>query len=214
MARVTKEHLEARKNQILDAAWSCFGRRGYHQTTMQDVATEAGISAGAIYRYYPSKEAVLQAISERALASDQSLIEGARAHADEPIDALELLGAVVVANFRAPDFQDRARVMIEMRPELVRDKRLSREMRKNLDLLREGIAALMADAQKRGQLLPQLDPQNLAVLSLAVYEGLRAFNLVDPENFRPERVFSLLRQVLRPEEYHPETAHNQKETLE
>ena len=214
MARVTKEHLDARKNQILDAAWSCFGRRGYHQTTMQEVATEAGISAGAIYRYYPSKEAVLQAISERALETDQSLIVGARAHADEPIDALELLGAVVVSNFRAPDFQEKARVIIEMRPELLRDKKLSREQRRHLDLLRESIAGLMADAQKRGQLLPELDPESLAILSLAVYEGLRAYNLVDPEHFRPERVFNLLRQVLRPEAYRPEGAQQQKETAE
>jgi len=214
MARVTKEHLDARKNQILDAAWSCFGRRGYHQTTMQEVATEAGISAGAIYRYYPSKEAVLQAISERALETDQSLIVGARAHADEPIDALELLGAVVVSNFRAPDFQEKARVIIEMRPELLRDKKLSREQRRHLDLLRESIAGLMADAQKRGQLLPELDPESLAILSLAVYEGLRAYNLVDPEHFRPERVFNLLRQVLRPEAYRPEGAQQQKESAE
>ena len=214
MARVTKEHLDARKNQILDAAWSCFGRRGYHQTTMQEVATEAGISAGAIYRYYPSKEAVLQAISERALETDQSLIVGARAHADEPIDALELLGAVVVSNFRAPDFQEKARVIIEMRPELLRDKKLSREQRRHLDLLRESIAGLMADAQKRGQLLPELDPESLAILSLAVYEGLRAYNLVDPDHFRPERVFNLLRQVLRPQEYRPEGAQQQKESAE
>jgi AcrR family transcriptional regulator len=214
MARVTKEHLDARKNQILDAAWTCFGRRGYHQTTMQEVATEAGISAGAIYRYYPSKEAVLQAISERALETDQSLIVGARAHADEPIDALELLGAVVVSNFRAPDFQEKARVIIEMRPELLRDKKLSREQRRHLDLLRESIAGLMADAQKRGQLLPELDPESLAILSLAVYEGLRAYNLVDPDHFRPERVFNLLRQVLRPQEYRPEGAQQQKESAE
>ena len=214
MARVTEAHVEARKNQILDAAWSCFGRRGYHQTTMQEVATEAGISAGAIYRYYPSKEAVLQAISERALETDQSLIVGARAHADEPIDALELLGAVVVSNFRAPDFQEKARVIIEMRPELLRDKKLSREQRRHLDLLRESIAGLMADAQKRGQLLPELDPESLAILSLAVYEGLRAYNLVDPEHFRPERVFNLLRQVLRPQEYRPEGAQQQKESAE
>jgi AcrR family transcriptional regulator len=181
---------------------------------MQEVATEAGISAGAIYRYYPSKEAVLQAISERALETDQSLIVGARAHADEPIDALELLGAVVVSNFRAPDFQEKARVIIEMRPELLRDKKLSREQRRHLDLLRESIAGLMADAQKRGQLLPELDPESLAILSLAVYEGLRAYNLVDPDHFRPERVFNLLRQVLRPQEYRPEGAQQQKETAE
>ena len=72
MARVTEAHVEARRNQILDAAWSCFAKRGFHQTTMQDIATDAGISAGAIYRYYASKEAVLAAITERTPSATPS----------------------------------------------------------------------------------------------------------------------------------------------
>ena len=69
MARVTAAHVEARTNQIILAAWECFARKGYHQTTMADIAGEAGLSAGAIYRYFASKEAVLKAISEIGRAS-------------------------------------------------------------------------------------------------------------------------------------------------
>jgi AcrR family transcriptional regulator len=211
MARVTREHVDARRDQIVSAAWACFGRRGYHETTMQEIADEAGISAGAIYRYYPSKEAVLQAIAERALESDARLIGDARAHAEEPIDALELLGALVVTNFRAPDFPERASVLIGLRPELLRSRKLKRMTKENVDLLREGIATLMADAQKKGQLLPELDPESLAVVSLALYEGLRTLSLVDEEHFRPEVCFALLRQVLRPAEYQPQRTPGQKE---
>lgn len=211
MARVTKEHVDARRDQIVNAAWTCFGRRGYHQTTMQEIADEASISAGAIYRYFPSKEAVLQAISKRALDSDARLVADARAHVDEPIDALELLGALVVTNFREPDFQERASVLIGLRPELLRSKKLKRMTKENVDLLREGISRLMADAQKKGQLLPELDPESLAVVSLALYEGLRTLHLVDEEHFRPEVCFALLRQVLRPAEYQPEELPRRKD---
>ncbi len=51
--------LERRKAQIVAAATKLFGRQGYFGTTMQEVADEAGISVGLIYRYAPSKEELL-----------------------------------------------------------------------------------------------------------------------------------------------------------
>jgi AcrR family transcriptional regulator len=55
MPKVTEAHLEARRSQILDAAWTCFARKGYHQATMQDICKESGLSPGAIYRYSAKK---------------------------------------------------------------------------------------------------------------------------------------------------------------
>ncbi|HEY9407971.1 MAG TPA: helix-turn-helix domain-containing protein, partial [Jiangellaceae bacterium] len=53
MPRVSEAHLAARRDQILQAAWTCFARDGFHATSMQDVFAEAGLSAGAVYRYFP-----------------------------------------------------------------------------------------------------------------------------------------------------------------
>lgn len=52
----------ARRNQVLAAALVCFARRGYHATTMADVAAEAGVSKGMPYLYFPSKEALYIAL--------------------------------------------------------------------------------------------------------------------------------------------------------
>src|SRR3712207_3329811 len=54
-----------RRNRILDAAERCFVRAGFHRTTMQDVAAEAGMSPGNLYRYFPSKDAIVAGLSER-----------------------------------------------------------------------------------------------------------------------------------------------------
>ncbi|MGC9325267.1 MAG: TetR/AcrR family transcriptional regulator [Desulfomonilia bacterium] len=54
-----KASAEIRKRQIIDAAMRCFQRKGYGQTTMDDIASEYGLSKGSIYWYYPSKKAVL-----------------------------------------------------------------------------------------------------------------------------------------------------------
>ncbi len=47
-----------RKQQIYEAAVACFGRQGYHLTTMDDIANEAGLSKGSLYWYFNSKKAL------------------------------------------------------------------------------------------------------------------------------------------------------------
>lgn len=62
MPKVSAEHLERRRQQILDAARVCFIRKGVHETSMQDVFAESGMSAGAVYRYFKSKNDIIVAI--------------------------------------------------------------------------------------------------------------------------------------------------------
>jgi AcrR family transcriptional regulator len=47
---------EERKAQIFQAALACFGRKGYHLTTMDDIVAESGLSKGALYWYFESKK--------------------------------------------------------------------------------------------------------------------------------------------------------------
>src|SRR5438105_11933062 len=65
MPKTSTAAKEARRTQILNAAVRCFARKGYYATTIEDLVTETGLSRGALYLYYPSKEAMYLAISER-----------------------------------------------------------------------------------------------------------------------------------------------------
>src|SRR5437764_4883462 len=65
MPKTSAAAKEARRTQILDAAARCFARHGYYETTIEDLVTETGLSRGALYLYYSSKEAIYLAISER-----------------------------------------------------------------------------------------------------------------------------------------------------
>ncbi len=53
-----------RRRQILKAAVRCFRKRGFHQTTLRDIASEFGMSVGHIYNYFESKEAIIEAMVE------------------------------------------------------------------------------------------------------------------------------------------------------
>jgi AcrR family transcriptional regulator len=61
--RVSEDHLTARREQILGAARTCFLSKGLHNTSMQDLIKEAGLSVGAVYRYFKSKNEIINAIA-------------------------------------------------------------------------------------------------------------------------------------------------------
>ena len=67
--RIQQQLIEARKNQILDAAAVVFAAKGFHPTTTKDIARQAEIAEGTIYNYFDNKTAVLLGIFERMKAS-------------------------------------------------------------------------------------------------------------------------------------------------
>jgi AcrR family transcriptional regulator len=65
MPRVSQEHLDARRQQIVDAARSRFATHGFAGTSMNDIVTESGLSNGAIYRYFKSKDEIVLTVCEQ-----------------------------------------------------------------------------------------------------------------------------------------------------
>ena len=84
------DHSEERRRQILRAAMTCFARRGFHPTTMNDISAEAQISVGLIYRYFDSKDAVITFMAREHLEDMRQILEQARC-APTLFEALELV---------------------------------------------------------------------------------------------------------------------------
>jgi AcrR family transcriptional regulator len=78
MPRVVK-HPELRRSELLDCAQALFLARGYDRASLNDVIAAAGVSKGAFYHYFASKEALLEALAERfareALAQIQDVLD-------------------------------------------------------------------------------------------------------------------------------------------
>jgi len=95
LPKISDEKQQERRDRILEAAETCFSRSGFHRTTMNDICREAGISAGALYLYFDSKEALIEGIVARdrdeflasfaAIAGDGGLFSGLAALMDECI---------------------------------------------------------------------------------------------------------------------------------
>ncbi|MFC8385021.1 TetR/AcrR family transcriptional regulator [Nocardia sp. NPDC057272] len=63
MPRVTDAYQERRRQQILDAAQLCFARKGFHDSSMLDILAESKMSAGAVYRYFKSKDDLIVTVT-------------------------------------------------------------------------------------------------------------------------------------------------------
>ena len=90
MPRIVK-HPDQRKSELLDCAQSLFFQQGYDATSVNDVIAKAGISKGAFYHHYPSKEALLEGLAARLarrnVAQLQDILD------DPSLDALSRLNS-------------------------------------------------------------------------------------------------------------------------
>ncbi len=68
---IQEQLVTARRNQILDAATKVFAAKGFHPTTIKDIAREAGIADGTTYNYFENKTALMLGIFDRMNESDQ-----------------------------------------------------------------------------------------------------------------------------------------------
>jgi len=74
MPKVTEDHRKAQEERFVDAARRCFTRLGVEGTSMEDIRTEAGVSAGLMYRYFGSKDDMIRAAIGGSLGDFETLI--------------------------------------------------------------------------------------------------------------------------------------------
>jgi len=97
--KVKPETLAIRREEILQAAETCFARQGFHQTTIQDVIRESGLSAGCIYGHFTSKEELIQAIGENRHARDSVLLAAKDADQD-PLQSLRAIARAFLGDLQ------------------------------------------------------------------------------------------------------------------
>ena len=101
MPKLSDEQTAQRRSRILDAAERCFSRDGFHGSTMQAICREAGISAGALYVYFASKEALIEGLTSRD--RDEILAQFAQASGEgDFLGAVGALHSVLAVEVRDP----------------------------------------------------------------------------------------------------------------
>jgi TetR/AcrR family transcriptional repressor of uid operon len=166
-----------RRTQILDAALVCFAKRGFHQASMHDISTEAGISVGLIYRYFENKEAVISAMADRHKKEIQDMLERAR-QAPTLLESLEIL-------FTAHCCEDAPQVVsafvVDLYAEASRNPHVAALVRDVLQTAMDGVTDLIARSPEGESAAHGLKPHELAELIFAVARGMLMFDVLRPQ---------------------------------
>ncbi len=195
MPRITDVRREANRAQIVAAARRCFSRDGFHQTSMPDIAAEAGLSVGASYRYFAGKEELIVEIAGDAFRvifdpverlADRAggfTVADLVAAAIDPVSgeaAVDRAGAVVPVD-------ELLRCGVQAWGELLRNEHLRQQANAGFEHVRQRIAEALRHGQRAGRVPADLDPDSGARVVMALLHGFvlqrTAFGLDDPAGF-------------------------------
>ena len=178
-ATLRSEHAEATRRAVLAAARSSFGRKGYAQASVEEIADAARVTKGAVYHHFASKEALFRAVyaEVEAEAQGRTLAAG-----DPQAPPVEQIVAKVNAYLDAALDEEIRRItlidgpaLLGFEPDEVADQQQSQA----------GVRAFIAAAIANGQ-LADLDPDVLTQLlgGLAWVGGLLIAHASDPDTTR------------------------------
>jgi AcrR family transcriptional regulator len=190
MRRANAQLQADRRGEILAAAQTCFARSGFHQTSMQEICAQAGMSPGNLYRYFRSKEDIIAGIAERD-----------RADAAQQFDALDqgdfFDGLAALAQHH---LVERSLEEVALCAEIMAESRRNPDVARIYESIEADVkgrlVAMLRTAAERGEIGRETDFEGVASVLLALADGLSWRRAVDSA-FDAESVLPLILEMVK-----------------
>lgn len=189
------DHVEDRRRQILRAATACFARRGFHQTTMNDISAEAQISVGLIYRYFDSKDDVIAFMANEHLQHLTELVSEAR-QAPSLFTSLSIIAARPCAD-QAADVH--VALLADLFAEAARNEQVRMLVRDVSQFLIDSVTDLIASSEESLTAASGVSPRTAAEIIVDSTRGLKMRAIADSSTLTThqirERQLAMLRTL-------------------
>ena len=194
------EKREVQIRRILDAAKKCFVRSGFRGASMHEICGEAGMSPGALYRYFPSKESIIEAISEDHRREDLAILA---TMGDGPT-VMDGFMKAIMTHMRHVHATGMGPLFTEIRAESMRNETVRNCCFKSEAQVVDAFEHFISGATAAGMIDPVMDVKTLIPVMMAIGEGIIFSNLpeqgIDADKLEP--VFrTLAHAFLRPTNY-------------
>jgi len=167
MPKVVPEYKEEAKSRILDVANKVFAEKGYHEATMDDIAKRLGVSKGAIYLYFSSKEDLFEAMCKTAPQAFKEILYSSFGDEANPIQsATQFFDKMLKLSASNPGLS------FEILSEASRNPGLKRILRQNHEEYERVLTGFLAEGRKRKIVGDNLDIRPLANALIALWNGL------------------------------------------
>lgn len=182
---------EKKRADILKSAGKCFRKTGFHQTSMQEICTEVGLGPGAVYRYFTGKDAIIAAMAEDERRQARTMLSEFHDTDDLPQALFAITQAFALRYAATSD----AGLMTEIYAEGLRNKKVGAVIKKAEAEWVDGLADMLRTAQRRSQIDPALDAQQVALLLTAMWDGLVIRQAYTQD--RPQALLALFDDMLK-----------------
>ncbi|MFT6956227.1 MAG: TetR/AcrR family transcriptional repressor of uid operon [Halieaceae bacterium] len=167
MPRKKNEELhEARQQQILNAAKSCFVKRGFHATSMRQILEASGMSAGGAYNYFASKDDIVLGLVAQERSDIDYLVNQLEKQENPSIAVAQLVHDTI-----AHTGADAAALAAEIYAESLKNPAVRVMAQANSDLLKEALIVTISKGIKNGTINGRYSPADAAEWLLALIEG-------------------------------------------
>lgn len=178
--KVSEQHVAERRQQIVDAAVVVFADKGFHQATLDDVRQEAGLSKGAVYHYFKSKNAIVEALLDQWRQLDASLFAQVRVLPSSTARLQALVDAAVArVSRRGADAGNRLGLLLWA--EALLSPSLMTALNRLTDVGMRGCSAIVREGQAAGEIDPRLDTEEVARVFLGAILGLYTYKAWSPD---------------------------------
>jgi AcrR family transcriptional regulator len=171
MPKVSEDYSDTRRQQIIDAAYRCFSRKGFHQTTMREIYAEAGLSPGAIYHYFASKQDIIEASFIFDYQRSRPIFERLASEPD-PVAAIDQLIDFFYTGLESAAALGADRVNIQGWGEALVNPRLNAPLREFIHDFQELVVGLIQRGQADGRIDPGINPEAAGGVILSSFLGL------------------------------------------
>ena len=178
---INPEARAARRLAILEAAGRLFAERGFHQTGMAAICEAVGMSPGGLYRYFPSKAALIEGIVELEREDALGYLDAVEA-ADGLVAGL--VDLLIRCAQEAADPEGVA-LSLDVAAEAVRNPAVGDHVAAVEQEFIERLAGLVRAGQALGEVSPSVDPLGVALVLTATAHGLTVTSAEDVEVLRP-----------------------------
>jgi len=176
--RMTDEYSEFRRRQIVTAAWECFADKGYHETTIRDIAGKLRLSTGIVYCYFKGKADILKAVQECGRAGTAEMLAGiarektARGAVQKFIRAAALQTPAELRNRNA-------RSAIGLWAEAMKKPGYRRIYAKQYEQAERTLSRIISEGVQRGELQGEVDPGAFAAFLMALISGMQVQSVLN-----------------------------------
>lgn len=188
-----QEITEKRRRQIVEAAVQVFSERGFHGARMDDIVEQSGLSKGALYWYFESKDQLIDTILDDFFEQELVLLRAAVSASGSVEQRLRAFVTILIQDMQeVPGFMP---IAFEFYAAATRQSPVRETMQRHFRDYRAALVSLLDQGVESGE-LKAVDTKGLAVAMLAQFEGLTLLWVISPEDIRIEDMAELFLDLL------------------